>query len=63
MWDQEPETSQQVAKRFGLPIEWAKQHEGDHRCLDGRRYPASSSCLVTDPSCDWIARRRMARNA
>jgi hypothetical protein len=53
------ETSQQVSERFGLPIEWARQHEGDHRCVDGRRY--IGSCLVTDPSCDHLARRRMER--
>lgn len=48
---------EQVAERFGLPIEWARTHVGDHRCVDGRRYIVS--CLVVDPSCDHIARRRM----
>jgi hypothetical protein len=51
------QTPEQVAERFGLPIEWARLHIGDHRCVDGRRYIVS--CLVTDPSCDHIARGRM----
>lgn len=60
---QTTETPSQVAARFGLPIEWAMQHKGEHVCIDGRRYTASGSCLVTDPECDAVARSRMARNA
>lgn len=54
------ETPEQVAERFSLPIEWARLHTGRHHCVDGRAY--NGSCLVTDPSCDQVARSRMARN-
>lgn len=43
-----------VAARFGRSREWAQEHVGKHRCVDGRFYVRS--CLVSDPSCDQVAR-------
>lgn len=51
------ETPAQVAERFNLPIEWARMHVGRHVCVDGRNY--IHSCLVNDPECDHLARRRL----
>ena len=52
-----PESVDQVAGRFDLPVQWAQMHVGEHRCVDGRMYRVS--CLVTDPSCDRVARSYM----
>jgi hypothetical protein len=60
MYDKGPETSEQIAARFGKSTEWADLHAGDHKCIDGRRYVVS--CLVSDPDCDDVARGRMAFN-
>ena len=51
------ETTEQAAKRLGLPEQFTAMHEGRHVCIDGRHY--NVSCLVTDPDCDDIARSRL----
>lgn len=47
------EGPQEIVTRLGVSIEFARQHQGPHRCVDGRRYVAS--CLVADPTCDRVA--------
>lgn len=49
------ETPEEIAARLGVSIECGREHQGEHRCIDGRRYV--TSCLVSDPTCDRIARR------
>jgi hypothetical protein len=56
MYDRK-ETTQEAAARLGLPELFTAMHEGDHKCVDGRRYVAS--CLITDPDCDSMARGYM----
>jgi len=48
-----PETAEQIAQRFGMPTQWARYHEGQHICVDGRNY--IGSCLVTDPATQQTA--------
>jgi hypothetical protein len=39
---------------LAISAEMRAQHDnGPHICLDGRRY--IGSCLVTDPTCDYLA--------
>jgi hypothetical protein len=53
------QTPEQVAKRFGRSLQWAKEHIGSHYCVDGRRY--EGSCLVSDPRCENSTRYFLAR--
>lgn len=56
-WD----TPTQAAERLGQTVEWANLHVGVHRCVDDRIYRVS--CLVTDASCDRVARSYIALKA
>jgi hypothetical protein len=51
------QSPEEIAERLGKSIEWARDHTGRHRCVDGRRY--IYSCLVSDVSCDKVARSYM----
>lgn len=53
------ESPDAIAKRFDLPVQWAQLHIGVHRCVDDRWYRVS--CLVSDPSCDRVARSYMRK--
>lgn len=55
------DTIARAAARFELPTEWVQLHQGRHRCVDNKWY--TDTCLVTDPTCERIARSymRMAR--
>lgn len=53
-----PQTPEDVAARFSMPLGWAAAHIGSHICVDGRRYVGY--CLVTDPGSDGLARYFMA---
>jgi hypothetical protein len=55
------ESPEQVVARLGISIEAAREHVGDHRCVDGRRYVGS--CLVTDPACHDVAVSNLTRQA
>jgi hypothetical protein len=50
----ENQNPEEIAERFGKSIEWAREHVGRHRCVDDKRY--IYSCLVSDPTCDKVAR-------
>jgi uncharacterized protein (UPF0212 family) len=51
------ETLKDISNRLNMSADWVQVHMGEHRCLDGRRY--IDSCLVTDPACHHLARRRL----
>lgn len=53
------QTAEQIARRFDWPLAAAQTHIGDHICLDGRWY--RTTCLVSDPDCDWVARAKLAK--
>lgn len=61
LWTEHPdnESPENVSSRLGISIEAAREHRAEHRCVDGRIY--RYSCLVSDPSCDRVARSYMAR--
>ncbi len=46
-----------IAERFGRSLEWAREHVGPHRCVDGKFYRYSR--LVSDPTCEALARGYM----
>jgi hypothetical protein len=48
------QSPKEISERFGKSIEWAREHVGRHRCVDDRWY--IYSCLVSDLSCDKVAR-------
>jgi hypothetical protein len=50
----------EIAARLGVSIESAREHQGRHRCVDGKRYVVS--CLVSDRRCDSVARSYMHMN-
>lgn len=52
------ETPQQIAARFGRSIEFGREHQGRHRCVDGRWY--LYSCLISDPGSDRVGRSYLA---
>lgn len=52
------QTPEEIAARFSRSIEWAREHDGRHRCVDDKRY--IYSCLVSDPECDKVARSYLA---
>lgn len=54
----ENQSPEEVATRFGRSIEWAREHVGRHRCVDDKHYVYS--CLVSDVTCDKVARSYMA---
>lgn len=58
MTNSQDETPEQIAERFSRSLEWAREHRGVHRCVDNKLYRVS--CLVTDPTCDRVARSYMA---
>ena len=47
------ESPEEIVSRLGVSIECAREHQGRHRCVDGRLYVAS--CLVSDPECHVVA--------
>lgn len=54
-YTQPTESPKAISARLGVSLECGREHQGDHRCIDGRHY--IMSCLVSDPTCDRIARR------
>lgn len=38
-----------------------RTHRGDHICIDGRRYTAGGTCLVTDPTCAHLVEAILAK--
>lgn len=62
-WLEHPdnEPPEDVSSRLGISIEAAREHTREHRCVDNRMY--RYSCLVSDPSCDSVARSYMERAA
>jgi hypothetical protein len=56
------DTAEAAAARFGMPPAWGRYHTaGMHVCVDGRHYSGrGGGCLVTDPTCEWIARDCLA---
>lgn len=60
-WASHPDNDapERVAERFGMSEQWAREHVGGHRCVDGRLY--RFSCLVSDASTQHVAESYMGR--
>jgi hypothetical protein len=56
MYDKK-DSPEEVAERFELPLQWAQMHTARHRCVDNKWY--TYNCLITDPTCEDMARNYM----